>query len=148
MPITSSLEKKDLRRLNWPSVCSSSAVGWPGILTRNKTTAAVTAPRGRLIQKHQRHVARSVKMPPKVGARIWATPLAALKMPAYLGRLCRGRLTVIMTTPPQRTPAHPIPAIALPMISVTEFGAAAQNIEPTSNKPRAQRKIVLRGNVA
>lgn len=45
----------------------------------------------------------------------------------------------MMMNPPERTPAQPIPDMALPRIRAIEFGAAAQITEPTSKSPRAAR---------
>lgn len=44
---------------------------------------------------------------------------------------------------PSWTPAAPRPAIALPMLKATEFGAAPQTAEPISNRTTDARKMAL-----
>lgn len=49
-----------------------------------------------------------------------------------MGRSARGMVDVIKMTAPAMMPALPIPAIALPTIKATEFGAAPHRADPTS----------------
>ena len=44
---------------------------------------------------------------------------------------------------PEKTPAEPIPAIALPNINATEEGAAPHRALPTSNRKMAKMKTFL-----
>jgi hypothetical protein len=48
-----------------------------------------------------------------------------------------------ITRLPQKIPAAPNPATALPMIKAMELGAAAQITEPTSNIRILIRKVIL-----
>lgn len=48
-----------------------------------------------------------------------------------------------MLTVPARTPAAPIPQIALPTMNDNELGAAPQIAQAASNSPILQRKMIL-----
>ena len=49
--------------------------------------------------------------------------------------------TTMMIMAPEKTPADPSPAIALPMIKAFELGAAPHIAEPTSKRPMEATKI-------
>lgn len=48
-----------------------------------------------------------------------------------------------MRIAPEKIPADPMPAIARPMISAVDVGAAPQITEPSSNKAMAVKKTTL-----
>ncbi|VTO92675.1 unnamed protein product [Fusarium graminearum] len=48
------------------------------------------------------------------------------------GRFLISTILDIMIIAPQKTPAAPSPAMALPMMNTGELGAAAQSMEPAS----------------
>jgi hypothetical protein len=74
-----------------------------------------------------------------------AIPYIPPTIPVYIGRLCNGTVAAIINKAPVNIPAAPIPATALPMMSVVDVGATPQRSEPSSNHARAQRKIHFRG---
>lgn len=63
--------------------------------------------------------------------------------PTYMGRFSRGTTCVRMTVVPEKTPADPVPAIALPKMKAIEFGAAPQMVDPISKTTMETRKTVL-----
>ena len=89
----------------------------------------------KLIQKQNLQVNRfeCVKTPPSEGPITEDTPYMLEMIARSNGRflISTMRDTIIMA--PQKTPAAPSPAIALPMMKTGEFGAAAHNMEPASN---------------
>lgn len=50
---------------------------------------------------------------------------------------------VCLLTAPLKTPAAPIPEMALPTIKAAELGAAPHMMEPTSNKSTLRRRTVF-----
>ena len=106
---------------------------------RNRRKANDRAPRGTLIQKHQRHVT-AVKYPLRIGAVIDANPNIALRPPLYLGRDCSGTMMLISMKAPHAIPAPPIPAIARPTMRALEVGAVAQTIDPVSNTATSMKR--------
>lgn len=85
------------------------------------------------------HVTLSVKTPPNKGPATLAIPYIAPIKPEYIGRLESGTEYATMIKAPEKMPADPIPAIALPRMSATEFGAAPQIKDPSSKIPIAVR---------
>jgi hypothetical protein len=61
---------------------------------------------------------------------------------ALPGRLCIGAMAPRMVSAPLTRPEAPIPAIALPIISMFEDRAAPQIIEPNSKRPRKEMKVI------
>jgi hypothetical protein len=59
--------------------------------------------------------------------------------PMYAGRWCKGTVREIIKRAPEKTPAAPIPATALPKIKPVELGVIPQTKEPISNMKRAAR---------
>lgn len=47
----------------------------------------------------------------------------------------------MIVRPPLERPAPPIPATALPMMSIVELCATPQRRDPTSNKPKKNMKV-------
>jgi len=72
---------------------------------------------------------------------IEAMPNTAPKKPCHSGLFARGRTDSIRTIAPDMMPADPIPAIALPIMKATEFGAAPHIADPTSKRPIKPKKI-------
>lgn len=50
-------------------------------------------------------------------------------------------LAAIIVKAPLTSPLPPNPATARPIISIFEFNAAPQKIEPSSNRKRNERKV-------
>jgi hypothetical protein len=63
--------------------------------------------------------------------------------PVYMGRLTSGTEYAMMMSAPEKIPALPTPATALPMIKAMEFGATPQIRLPSSNMEIAMRKTYL-----
>lgn len=59
--------------------------------------------------------------------------------PVYIGRLTRGTEYATIINAPEKIPALPTPATALPMIRAMEFGATPQIRLPSSKIPIAMR---------
>lgn len=57
--------------------------------------------------------------------------------PVKIGLFCNGTLYAMMIKAPEKIPALPMPAIALPIINVIEFGAAPQIALPISKMKMA-----------
>ena len=70
--------------------------------------------------------------PPRRGPATDAKPNIAPIMPCNRGLLCRGTRFIIIIIPPEKIPAVPAPAMALPTMKTVEFGAAPQIAEPIS----------------
>ena len=103
----------------------------------------VTAPIGRLIRKHQRQDPFDVKAPPSNGPTTDDTPKIAPMHPIYIGRVRLGMLVTISCIEPEKTPAHPTPAIARPTTTVVELSAPPQMADPASKMAMHQRKTHL-----
>ncbi|KFY42780.1 hypothetical protein V494_02248 [Pseudogymnoascus sp. VKM F-4513 (FW-928)] len=107
------------------------------------TTSLVVRNVRRFTQKQNLHVRRgeSVISPPSVGPRTDATPYILVTIPTNRGlwRICTVLATI--TRPPQKIPAAPNPATALPIMKAVELGAAAHTTEPTSNMAMAVMKV-------
>ena len=58
------------------------------------------------------------------------------------GRLCIGAIAPIIVSAPLVRPEAPNPATALPMMSMLEDLATPQIIEPNSNRPRKEMKVI------
>lgn len=61
------------------------------------------------------------------------------KSPTTMGLLWSGRMKVTMMIEPEKIPADPTPAIALPTMNAFELGAAPQMMDPSSKKTMAER---------
>ena len=68
-----------------------------------------------------------------------AIPYIPPMRPRYAGRWCKGTVREMIRRAPEKTPAAPIPATALPKINPVELGAMPQMKEPISNMTRAAR---------
>ena len=128
-----------------------------GFLKKKKTVARVIPPKGRFLEFHQLHsrfvnrwrepdiqkhhlqVALSVSTPPSIGPMTEEIPNIELKSAMYNARFLSGTEKPTIVIPPENRAAAPMPAIALPMMSMTEFLAAAHTIDPSSNIMRAIR---------
>ncbi len=86
-----------------------------------------------------RHVALSVNAPPINGPATLAIPYIAPTNPMNAGRRFRGTVCATIRMAPEKTPAAPTPATALPMIRALELGATPQTRDPSSNIARPQR---------
>jgi hypothetical protein len=64
-------------------------------------------------------------------------------MPKTRGRFGKGTVIEIMTRAPEKIPATPIPATALPTIKTVLEGATAQMREPISKMKTAAKKAHL-----
>ena len=102
--------------------------------------AMVIAPTGRLIQKHQRHEACSVKAPPISGAMTCPAPAIEMSIPISVGRFAGDAATATMVSAPLMIPEAPIPATARPRMSILLDVANAQIRDPNSNPATKQRK--------
>ena len=112
-------------------------------LKQNMTLANVTAPAGRLIQKHHRQPMVSVKAPPINGPQSAPTP-NSMPTPAKRTGRCASRTECVPTTKaPVRMPALPRPCIARPKIRTSEDGAMAPMRLPTSKVANAVKKEAL-----
>jgi hypothetical protein len=72
-----------------------------------------------------------------------ATPQTAPKRPNTTGRRAKGTAIEMMTKAPEKMPATPMPAMALPTMRAVLDGATAQTNEPTSKMKMATRKVYL-----
>jgi len=72
-----------------------------------------------------------------------ATPKVDPMNPIYMGRFCSGIIWVMMTVAPEKMPADPIPAMALPRINAVELGAPPHRADPTSKIKIAIRNTSL-----
>jgi hypothetical protein len=63
--------------------------------------------------------------------------------PPYMGRFSSGTIWAIIVVAPEKMPADPIPAMALPTMKLVELGAAPHRADPTSKKKMATRKRFL-----
>lgn len=95
----------------------------------------------RLIQKQNLQVSRAelVKTPPRAGPTTEATPYMLVTILSNSGRCRISTICVMMIKPPQKSPAAPSPATALPAMKDGEFGAAAQMTDPASKRTKAPR---------
>lgn len=96
-----------------------------------------------LTQKHHLQLALSVRAPPSKGPTTDEIPNIELMAAMYIGRLDRGTLKPTIVMPPENKAEAPAPAIARPTISITEFLAAAQMMEPNSNRHKANKYVYL-----
>jgi len=103
-------------------------------------TSIATPPIGKLIQKHHLQLRLVVKTPPSSGPRIEDSPSTILKYPLYKGLFVNGTADTMSTMAPDRIPALPIPAIALPKMNILELVAAPHIALPISNRPTKARK--------
>lgn len=60
-------------------------------------------------------------------------------IPKYFGRLCNGTDADVMVRPPFMSPEPPMPATALPTISILDEVATAQRREPNSKMAKYVR---------
>jgi hypothetical protein len=97
----------------------------------------------RLTQKHHLHETLSVRTPPKRGPTTDEIPNMLDKAAMNIGRLIRGTVKPTIVMPPENNADAPAPATARPTMSITEFLAAAQIIEPSSNRTRANKYVYL-----
>ena len=74
-----------------------------------------------------------------------AMPKMAPKRPWNKGLFASGIVWTITTTPPEKMPEQPNPAIDRPHMKATEFGAAPQIVDPISKSRMAERKTHLVG---
>jgi hypothetical protein len=102
-----------------------------GGLKKKSIESNVRAPGGRLIQKHHRHVAFSVKAPPIMGARMRPIAKQLAQMPTNRGLDFLEATVRTITNPPLATPDAPMPATARPTIKALLFGANPQIRLPT-----------------
>ena len=109
--------------IRWRAVRSRWIDG--GVKNKNIATN-VTAPGGRLIQKHHRQVAFCVKAPPITGARIRPIAKQLLHIPMRSGFALSEATVRTIINPPLATPDAPIPATARPTIKLLLFGAKPQ----------------------
>jgi hypothetical protein len=84
-----------------------------------------------------------VKAPPRRGPTTEARPKILPIMLWYIGRFARGTVWTIMIIEPEKMPEEPSPAMARPIMSAVEFGAAPQIADPTSKIRIARRKTIL-----
>lgn len=99
-----------------------------------------------ITHKHHLQVALlSVNAPPRRGPATEATAKQAPNKPWYIGRLCKGTVLIMMVIAPVKIPDDPNPAIARPMMSDVDVGAAPQRAEPTSKRKIPERKTHLVG---
>jgi hypothetical protein len=82
----------------------------------------------------------SVKVPPMIGPSTDEMPNVMANMELKIGRLRSGTSGSIIIMHPEKIPAEPRPAMARPIMKVTELGAAPQIAEPTSNTTVQRRK--------
>lgn len=120
--------------LNVIPVCALS-----GFLKKKKTVKRATPPNGRFIQKHHRQLARSVKTPPSNGPTTEDMPNILDSSEMYNALFLNATEKPMIVIPPEKRAAAPAPAMALPTMSMTEFLAAAQTIDPSSKMIRAMR---------
>lgn len=59
-----------------------------------------------------------------------------------MGRLCRGTMGIMIIIAPEKIPADPRPAMALPKMKTGEVGAAPQMALPTSKITMDTRKTL------
>lgn len=93
---------------------------------------------GKLIPKHHLHVAVSVNAPPIKGAVMDAIPVDPNISPLGAPLFSRGTEAARTRIEPEKIPAAPDPAMALPRIRAIEFGATVQTSEPILNSTRAR----------
>ena len=124
--------------LNVILVCSLS-----GFLKKKKTVKRATPPKGRLIQKHHRQLARSVNTPPNSGPTTDDMPNMLDRSDMYNALFLSATEKPTIVIPPENSAAAPAPAMARPTMSITELVAAAQTMEPISNMRRAERYVHL-----
>lgn len=136
------------------------AAGLLGI--RRMSTTRDIAPRGTLIQKHQRQVT-AVRYPPKSGPAIEASPNTAPRLPArnqhshlrtvpydipkYFGREWSGTSVLMSRRAPDEMPAPPMPVITRPTIKVADVGAVADMMEPSSNIATSPTSTTIKVNI-
>jgi hypothetical protein len=137
------------------------AILFPGAVKKNRMKTAVTPPSGKLMKKHHLQVrcglskihsqhnfptdgfdgirSLPVNAPPMSGPATLAIPYIPPIIPVYVGLWCRGTVCATIRIAPEKIPALPSPATALPMIRAVDDGATAQTRDPSSNRPRAIR---------
>lgn len=64
-------------------------------------------------------------------------------MPKSMGLLYNGAAAAMIVIVPFDSPELPIPAMARPMMSISEDWAAPQSTEPNSNTPRKVMNVYL-----
>jgi len=86
-----------------------------------------------------------VKIPPRIGPtniaistlimfqNLGHTPKSPPSPPVQAALCLRGTLYARMVRPPESAPPTPVPAIALPMMNATLFGATAEIRDPSIN---------------
>ena len=121
-----------------------SAAFWAGCLSMNRMPTIAMAPSGRLMKKHHRQVALSLKTPPTSGPTTDATPYMLPSNAEYFGRLTGGTLKAIMMKLPAKIPAEPRPEIARPTMRVIELGATPQTKLPISKIVMEHKYAYLR----
>jgi hypothetical protein len=84
-----------------------------------------------------------VKAPPKSGPTTEDIPNILERAAMKMGRFCKGTLKPTIVIPPENKALAPAPATARPTMSITEFLAAAHNIEPSSKMTRAVMYVYL-----
>lgn len=83
--------------------------------------------------------------PPINGPATEAKQLDNPMTPVYIGRLEGSTTKATIMYAPVPMPAHPIPAIARPIMRASELGAAPHSRLPSSNRPIEPRNVHLRG---
>lgn len=66
-------------------------------------------------------------------------PYIAKIRPEYVGRFASETEWAKMIKDPEKRPAEPTPATALPIMKAVELGAAPQIRDPTSKMPKVMR---------
>lgn len=84
-----------------------------------------------------------MKTPPTNGPATEATPKTAPIKPMYMGLFESGAAYIMRIMAPLNSPPAPRPAIALPQMKATEFGAAPHRADPTSKTKTREMKIHL-----
>ena len=72
--------------------------------------------------------------PPMIGPRTVPNPQVKPVPPIYMGRSCIEVVPASKVITPTYIPDPPTPAIALPTIKASMFGAAPQSADPTSKR--------------
>lgn len=102
-----------------------------GGLKKKNMVASVTAPGGKLIQKHHRQVAFSEKTPDKMGPRMTPSAKQLLQMPMNKGFVLGEAMSRTMVIPPVARPEAPMPATARPTMKALLVWAQPHTMLPT-----------------
>jgi hypothetical protein len=94
-----------------------------------------------LTQKHHLQDTLSVKAPPSKGPTTDEMPNIELRAAMYIGRFTSGTVNPTIVMPPENKAEAPAPATARPTISITEFVAAAQRMDPNSKSTKANKYV-------